>query len=541
MIGMKMRTEYVKETQYVLSVLSSCLGVTLSDLGDPKKTPLLLSYGSTIPTVGIEQVVIHIPEDHERWSSKGAPEDVLSFHHKWTASNTIVLSEDCIYAFYYYLTLQEDKRLPVDQHERIALPNLETHNAPHTAEPLLNNVLLALRRAFIDALASLTLPYVYVAPWPQAKPFAAFLSHDVDRVYDREFFKFLSDVKHLSRVIGKQIPGSVSDCTRRIVRALLRPKDPLDDFLHLLRIEGAYSFRSTFFMLEDRYWARHGVRYRFSDKEISEISHLILDRGCELALHGGYYSFNDAGAYAAAARSFETNFGLKPEGIRNHYMRFSYPETWRAHSEAGFTYDSTLGYHNAPGYRGRLSFPFRVFDAQVNSALDLIELPLTIMDVTLFDYQLLNWQDASSVVERAISNAESGGVITFLWHNQYFNEPKFASWEDVYRQALALLNERGAYVAPGQEIVSWWQRHNLVRLHTDSFLSGVWRGRLEVDAELDGLVIEIVLPAASARVGVQGAKHSLWQDGKRAQVCFAHLAPKTLVHLWVEANEHTRK
>ena len=49
-------------------------------------------------------------------------------------------------------------------------------------------------------------------------------------------------------------------------------------------------------------------------------------------------------------------------GYRNHYLRFKLPETWKYLADAGFEYDTTLGYSNALGYRNGMCHPFRPYD-----------------------------------------------------------------------------------------------------------------------------------------------------------------------------------
>ena len=99
---------------------------------------------------------------------------------------------------------------------------------------------------------------------PGAAPFALFLSHDVDQIHDRELFRVLADVNHVRRRLLNGENGDVALAVRRIARSLLRPKPAALDVQTILNIEARHGFRSTWFLLHDKYWARQGSRYSFN-------------------------------------------------------------------------------------------------------------------------------------------------------------------------------------------------------------------------------------------------------------------------------------
>ena len=52
---------------------------------------------------------------------------------------------------------------------------------------------------------------------------------------------------------------------------------------------------------------------------------------------------------------------------------------------------------------------------------------------------------------------QAGGLVTLLWHNDYFNEPEYADWQWTYEQLLARLAARNPWCATGAEIAAWWR------------------------------------------------------------------------------------
>ena len=348
---------------------------------------------------------------------------------------------------------------------------------------------------------------VQICNWPEGRPFAVFLSHDVDQIHDREIFRLLADANHIRRRVMYGEPGNIRLAALRMARSLFRPKPAEKDFETLLAIENRHGFRSTFFLLHDTYWARQGTRYLFDCSEIKGIARLVLAAKCELGVHGGYYRFNDAFRYRESLEAVADAFNVRPCGIRNHLLRYSYPETWRAQAAAGFSYDATYGLPGELGPRGGWPFPFKPCDAQTGQLLNLIELPLTVMDATLFRHLRL---DGAAALEKswAIIRAviDVGGLVSLLWHNNYFNEPEYADWQTVYEQLLARLAPLNPWCVTGAEINAWWRARSAVEVHLYSVDEHVTRvsihsphaiNCLALDLRLDG---KIILPPSAGKI-----------------------------------------
>ena len=283
--------------------------------------------------------------------------------------------------------------------------------------------------------------------WPENRPFALFLSHDVDQIHDRELFRVLADLNHVRRIWTQGERGSAGLALRRLARALAAPKPAEKDFGTILEIEARHGFRSTFFVLHDPYWSRHGPRYRLSCPEIRRIADLVRGAGCEIGLHGGVLRFNRADGYRQSREALRDALGADAIGIRNHLLRFSGADTWAAQEAAGFRYDATFGFADRLGPReGRIA-PF------VPAGRTILELPLTVMDVTLFRNLGLAGAAALDAAWRAIEPvAQAGGLVTLLWHNNYFNEPEYRDWQWTYEQLLERLAALKPWCAPGAEI-----------------------------------------------------------------------------------------
>lgn len=294
--------------------------------------------------------------------------------------------------------------------------------------------------------------------WPAGAQFGLFLSHDIDKIHDREPFYVLGAANHIRRMLMGGEKGSVGLALRRLGRALFAPKPPELDFQTILELEARHGFRSTFFVLHDRGGCRRGSRYPLTAPALRRIVKMIAAAGGEIGLHGGYYRFNQAAGYRESREVLREILGVETIGIRNHFLRFSGPETWLAQEAAGFRYDATFGYSDRLGPREGRRWPFIPEDPTTGRKMDLVELPLTVMDMTLFRNLGLDGEGALAAAWEAIEPLiQAGGLVTLLWHNDYFNEPEYADWQWTYEQLLARLAARNPWCATGAEIAEWWR------------------------------------------------------------------------------------
>jgi hypothetical protein len=365
---------------------------------------------------------------------------------------------------------------------------------------------------------------VSLARWPKAAPFALFLSHDADQIHDRELFRVLADVNHVRRCCFNGENGNVGLALRRIGRSLLRPKAVTRDFETLVELEARHGFRSTFFLLHDRYWGRHGSRYSLGCSEIRDIANTILAAGSELGVHGGYYHFNNAALYRESIEAVERHFGVRPCGIRNHLLRFSGADTWRAQAEAGFAYDATYGWPDRLGPRGGSPLPFFVREADGRCDFDLLELPLTAMDTTLFRYLRLEGKQALEVAwETVAKSAAEAGLVSLLWHNNYFNEPEYRDWQMVYETLLSWLALLKPWCATGAEVNRWWRARSELVVETEALSAEPRRFKVHAPRAINDVVLHVRSSWPLGKVSVNHEAVTLSRVDDGVDICLKHL------------------
>lgn len=274
--------------------------------------------------------------------------------------------------------------------------------------------------------------YVSKAKWPEAKPSAVCVTHDVDNVR-----------RSLSHILARRDRFSTKD----LVLAFLGLRSLYDNVRHVARLERERGIRSTFYFLTSEYDLRQLAR------EVES----LRKGGWEVGLHGDLGTHDSKEKMEQALGKFEAALGFRPQGVREHYLQFDFTKTWRVLEDAGFRYDTTVGNRDRLGFRAGLCTPFHPPDENWKP-MRIIELPLVLMDTTLWGYLKMSEGDGlQRAKEMADLVSKAGGLFTLLWHQESVRMKGG-------RQFVPLLNyltSAGCYIAPAAEIAKWWEARSV--------------------------------------------------------------------------------
>lgn len=145
-------------------------------------------------------------------------------------------------------------------------------------------------------------------------------------------------------------------------------------------------------------------------------------------------------------------------GGRQHYLRWKSPDTWRILEKAGLKYDTTLSFADHEGFRCGICFPYKPFDVLGNRVLDIWELPLTVMDGSLFDYQNLTSEEGFQRIKKIINTVKKyQGVFVLLWHNSSLDPLELPGWIKTYERTMEYLGRQDIFDVTAKGITGWWE------------------------------------------------------------------------------------
>ena len=201
--------------------------------------------------------------------------------------------------------------------------------------------------------------------------------------------------------------------------------------------------------------ARRGTAYDVTD--MPEWTRRLLEAGCEIGVHG-IDAWHDVALGREERGRIESATGGSETGIRMHWLQFD-ARSYSVLEEAGYDYDSTMGYNETVGYRHGTSQVFRPPGAR-----RLLEMPMHIQDGALFyPAQMgLTEAEARAHCDRMVDLAtRHGGVLTLLWHDRSHAPERF--WGDFYRDLVGDLKTHQPWFASGSQVVRWFRRRRAVR------------------------------------------------------------------------------
>jgi peptidoglycan/xylan/chitin deacetylase (PgdA/CDA1 family) len=304
--------------------------------------------------------------------------------------------------------------------------------------------------------------------WPEGKPFAVCLTHDVDHVSRYSFRQsarmFARDLP-VSRALPKKARGLIGLGLNAAQAIRHANQDPLHCYERWLEAEAAVGARSTFFFWPG--WGSVGKHhssdctYELSDKvvfdgqkcTVAEMIREIDHRGWEIGLHPSWYSFDDVDEMKRQKAALEKALGREVVSVRQHFLHYDIRVTPRIQAEAGFLYDSTLGFNDNVGFRFGTCYPWRLYDLQAEEELPILEVPLIIQDGAMLKPEKGMRLDGETAFQYVVQLTESvervSGVMTLLWHPNYLDNP---IWWNLYNRILAYLKEKNVLFGTVQEM-----------------------------------------------------------------------------------------
>ncbi|GAO29729.1 polysaccharide deacetylase family protein [Geofilum rubicundum] len=275
--------------------------------------------------------------------------------------------------------------------------------------------------------------------------FGFLLSHDVDRV---SFHHPRLMIYKVLQIIGLKInTESKSKLFKQLLSGLRfhlnlwGGKDPWWNFRWMMDVEKRLGIRSSFFFLA-REEGTKNAWFNFSSKKIKHLISELKSEEFEVGIHGTFKSVTDGPSLQKQKAALSKVSGEAPAGIRQHYLLFSHPTTFKIQEAAGLVYDSTLSFHDHDGYRNGYCYPFRPYDFEKDVPMQIWEIPLVMMEVSALQYRQLSFAEIETSVLQYVQEAQKfGGLFSLLWHNCRLNNDEYNGVTDFYMHLLQQIME----------------------------------------------------------------------------------------------------
>ncbi len=122
---------------------------------------------------------------------------------------------------------------------------------------------------------------------------------------------------------------------------------------------------------------------------------------------------------------------------RQHYLKLTFPDTYRRLIQAGIQEDYSMGYADDIGFRAGIATPFYWYDLENEQVTHFKINPFQVMEVTLMEYLKLSPNEAIEQTKPLIVATKAvGGTFTTLWHNSTLSKNESDNWREVYERII---------------------------------------------------------------------------------------------------------
>jgi hypothetical protein len=209
-------------------------------------------------------------------------------------------------------------------------------------------------------------------------------------------------------------------------------KDPFDTFNKIIEIKKQYNIRTIFFFLIADY-TTFDTNVSASKNKFRLLIKSMVDYA-RVGLHPSYFSMQNPALLKKEKKRLENITNMPIMRSRQHYLRFSLPETYQHLIDLEITEDYSMGYASNVGFRAGTCTPFYFYDLDFEIQTPLKIFSFALMDTTLNDYMKLTPKQSLGKI-RDLKNevkAVNGTFIT-LFHNEALsNYLRWKGWSRLY-------------------------------------------------------------------------------------------------------------
>lgn len=439
---------------WVFKFFSMAIGCAFQSTSEPHLAAVVYTNG----LVDVEQ--LRIPIWHKYYDSTA--EHCLGSNGYWVPREMrdAEAPVDYVGLVFRLLTLVDELTIPTEARERFG--NLLRVNFPRSEfrnRPMVDEAVQALKQQLVER--GFLQESELLQRWPGGKHYAILLTHDTDGPCLLEPMELAkAGVKAVIRR-DKRHMQTFLEGSRRLITG---GPDPYFNFSHWATFEQALGATSAFYI----YVKSKGVPNHLNNpvyhvkktKAKWNILHELVDRGWEIGLHSSIYGL-EKDEYIRAEKSDLEDFLGKPiVGNRGHYWRINWrnpTESFRRLEAAGMIYDCSMAWKDSPGFRSGTVIPYHPYDAARGAGLKLLQIPTSIMDGHLFEYQKESNPHTwfALIVEHVRSH---GGVLNLNWHTRtWVDKFWYVGWKSCLAEELVKLAETGeAWFTTPRDLSKHW-------------------------------------------------------------------------------------
>ena len=227
----------------------------------------------------------------------------------------------------------------------------------------------------------------------------------------------------------------------RLLVLLRVRKDPYNTFEHILALSNTYKVKVIFFFLIADY-TTFDTNVSATKRQFRLLIKHIADYA-SIGLHPSYYTMKNSAMLKKEKERLESITNIPTTISRQHFLRFSLPETYQNLIDLEINEDYSMGYASHVGFRAGTSIPFHFFDLDFEIQTPLLIYPFALMDTTLNDYMGLTPKQSLGRTKDLLHEVmKVKGTFITLFHNESVSGYlRWNGWQKVYETMLKMIRK----------------------------------------------------------------------------------------------------
>ncbi|MBS9773655.1 MAG: polysaccharide deacetylase family protein [Tenacibaculum sp.] len=249
-------------------------------------------------------------------------------------------------------------------------------------------------------------------------------------------YKYKSFIRSTGEFVNDLLKLKIFNVLNRFAVHFNIKKDPYDTYQQIINLKKEFDVKTIFFFLVGDYTS-FDTNISLSKNKFKLLIKDMVDYA-RVGLQSSYYTMQNINLLKKEKERLEAVTNIPTVRNRQHYLRFSLPETYQKLIDLEINEDYSMGYESHAGFRASTCTPFYFYDLDFEIQTPLKIFPFAITDVTLKDYLKLTPKQSLGKISDVKNEVKKvNGVFITVFHNESLsNYLGWKGWNIVYNSML---------------------------------------------------------------------------------------------------------
>ena len=332
-----------------------------------------------------------------------------------------------IFAASFYLLCRYEEYLPhqKDMYGRYAHENSLAFKEGFLDLPLINIWLGQFKSSLQQKFPSFT---------THRSPFTFLPTYDIDEAYS---YKHKEWWRSAGAAVKDLLKGKWKNFSLRRKVLNNQEPDPFDSYDWIDNLHRPHTFKPRYFFLVPEKTGKYDRNILPKETALQVLIKQHADK-YSIGVHPSWQSGDDSSLIKKEIQTIEHITTIKIIASRQHFIRFTLPQTFRYLIEAGIKEDFSMGYGSINGFRASVASPFYWYDLEKEETTSLLLYPFCYMEANSFFEQKFSPAQALEEMRHYYQQVKKvNGTFISIWHNTFLGtDERFKGWRVVYYQFI---------------------------------------------------------------------------------------------------------